>query len=492
MAPSKRFLAFDLGAESGRGVLGLLDKGRLTLEEAHRFPNGPVRLLGNMHWDVLRLFEEMKKAMRACRALHGRDLDGIACDSWGVDFALFGRGNVLLGNPYHYRDSRTDGMMEQAFKRVPRQEIYELTGVQFIQLNTLYQLLAMAVARSPLLEAAERLVMMAELFHFLLCGRAVAEFTLATTSQAYNPRENAWARSLLGRLGIPDHIMPEIVPAGTVLGTLLADVADDAGLGRVPVIAAASHDTAAAVAAVPAEGTDWAYISSGTWSLIGAETAQPIISDLSLKYNITNEGGVGGTFRFLNNNMGLWLLQECRRKWQRDGRDIGYAELTRMAEQAPAFAALVEPDHASFLNPPDMPAAIVDFCRKTGQKPPETRPAMVRCILESLALKYRVVLDRIAEAVGRPFQRVHIVGGGSQNTLLSQFTANAAQSPVLAGPVEATAMGNVLMQAVATGVLGSVADARKVVRNSTEVVTYEPRDSDQWAEARERFERVMA
>ena len=487
----KQFLAFDLGAESGRAVLGVLADGTLRLEEIHRFPNGPVRVLGSMHWDVLRLFQEMKDGLRAFRGGRRGELEGIACDTWGVDFALLGRGNMLLGIPCHYRDSRTIGMMAKVFERMPREEIYRLTGIQFMQINTLYHLYSMVLSGSPLLEAAERLVMMAGLFHLFLSGRAVAEFSLATTSQLYNPVEQDWAEPIFGTLNLPLDIMPEIVPPCTVIGELLPAIGAEVGVGKVPVIASACHDTAAAVAAVPAEGEDWAYISSGTWSLIGAEIPEARITDIGYEHNITNEGGVDGTFRFLNNNMGLWLLQECRRKWQREGDDLGYRELTKLAERSPAFGALVDPDDEGFLNPADMPAAIAVHCERTGQTPPPDRGAMVRCILESLALKYRVVLARQEQALEKKYRVIHIVGGGSQNRVLSQFAANATHLPVVTGPVEATAAGNVLMQAVARGVLGSVAEAREVVRRSFDVVTYEPGDADVWDAAYGRFQELV-
>ncbi|HNT35931.1 MAG TPA: rhamnulokinase family protein [bacterium] len=402
------YLAYDLGAESGRAVLGRLSQDNMTLEEIHRFPNGPVRVMGSMYWDVLRLFSEMKLALRKCM---DTPLDGIGVDTWGVDFGLLGRDDVLLGNPYHYRDARTDGMFEEAFRVVPRQTIFEHTGIQFMQLNTLYQLLAMVRSNSVFLERAETLLLMADLFHFWFCGRKTAEFTLATTSQAYDPRKEAWSKFLLDSLQIPSHIFPEIVPPGTVLGDLLPSLQSELGVGAIPVIAPASHDTGCAVAAVPAEGERWAYLSSGTWSLMGVEVTRPVINEKSLAYNVTNEGGVQGTFRLLKNIAGLWLVQECRRVWERQGKTYSYDQLTELASHATHFKALLNPDDPRFLNPTDMPEVIRAYCRETGQAIPETPGEVVRCSLESLALKYKFTLRQIEDLIGTDVERLHIVGG---------------------------------------------------------------------------------
>jgi rhamnulokinase len=487
MAEALKFLAFDLGAESGRGVLGRFDGRKLQLEEIHRFPNGPVRLLDHLHWDVLRLFTEMQQALRQCVQREGPDLAGLGVDTWGVDFALLGRDDTLLSNPYHYRDSRTDGMLEEAFRRVPREEIFQATGIQFMQLNTLYQLLAMSLQNSPLLEVAETLLMMPDLFNFWWTGEKVAEFTEATTSQCYDPRAGDWARPLLERLHLPTRILPPIVPPATVLGRLRPAIAEDTGAGDIPVIAPATHDTGSAVAAVPAAGRDFVYISSGTWSLMGTEVTEPIITSASLDYNFTNEGGVCHTFRFLKNIMGLWLVQESRRTWEREGESLSYRELTALAQAAPPFVAFLEPDHPSFLAPGDMPGRIRAFCQATGQPVPGEKGSVVRCALESLALKYRWVLEKLEEMLGRRLPVIHIVGGGTQNTLLCQFTADATGRPVQAGPIEATAMGNILMQALALGQVSSLEEAREVVRNSFEVVTYQPQNTSAWEEAYGRY-----
>ncbi len=490
MAAAKKLLAFDLGAESGRGVLGSFDGERLRLKEVHRFPNGPVRILDALHWDVLGLYEQMLTALRKCKAEHG-DLDSLGVDTWGVDFALLGRGDTLLGNPRHYRDPHTEGVMERAFLQVSRQQLYRQTGLQFMRFNTLFQLLALQQSGSPLLEAAETLLMMPDLFHFFFTGMKGNEFSNATTTQLFNPTTNEWAYSLLDAFALPRRILGPILPPGSVLGPLRESVLSQTGLGPVRVVAPATHDTGSAIAAVPARGNSWAYISSGTWSLMGAELPEPLINDDTLRYNFTNEGGVGGSIRFLKNIMGLWLVQECRRIWERSGQSLTYTELARLAGEAPPFASLVDPDHASFLLPSNMPEAIGEFCRRTEQSIPVEPEAVVRCVLESLALRYRWVLERLEELLGRRLETIHIVGGGSQNELLCQFAADACNRPVIAGPVEATAIGNILVQALGLGLVGSLAEAREVVRHSFDVREYTPKESHTWEEPYQRFRNYL-
>ncbi len=488
-----RFLAFDLGAESGRAVVGHLDDERLHLEEIHRFSNGPVQVLDSLYWDVLRLWSEIKQGLALAARACGDSLVSVGVDTWGVDFGLLAADDTLLGNPYHYRDRRTDGMMDLAFEIVPRTIIYERTGIQFMQLNSLYQLLAMARAGSPLLAAARTFLNMPDLFNFWLSGRKVSEFTIATTSQCYDPRAGDWARDLVDRLGIPAHIFGEIVPPGTVLGTLLGTVAEETGCRPLSVIASAGHDTAAAVAAVPVAAAGGAarppyiYLSSGTWSLMGVELTEPIINARSLAYNMTNEGGVYGTFRFLRNIMGLWLVQECRREWARAGDPLTYDDLTHLAAGAPPFGSLIVPGDSRFLPPGDMPARIQAFCRQTGQPVPESKGAIIRCVLESLALEYRWVAERLVEIAGHPLPTIHIFGGGSRNRLLNQFAADATGRTVITGPVEATAIGNLLVQAIALGYLANLDEGRALVRRSFPVETYEPHDTAAWDEAYERY-----
>lgn len=489
------YLALDLGAESGRGVLGRFDGSRLELEELHRFPNGGVRMMDTLYWDLPRLFEECKVAV--AKASAGRALESIGVDTWGVDFGLVGRGETLLGNPVHYRDDRTKGVMERAFERMEKRRIFELTGLQFLPINTLYQLMAMVEQRSPLLDVAETFLMMPDLVGWLFTGRRAGERTDASTTQLLDPRTRSWSDDLCAAMGIPRGILPDLIEAGEELGTMRPALACELGIPPARILATAGHDTAAAVAAVPAEGSgsegvpDWCYLSSGTWSLMGVELKEPIINDTVYRYNFTNEGGVRGTVRFLKNIMGLWLVQECRRTWARAGRDYEYFELVPRAEAARPFAALVDPDHASFLPPGDMPARIRDFCERTGQSAPTDEGGFVRCCLESLALKYRWCVDRLEEITGARIRTIHIVGGGSRNVLLNQFTADATGRAVHAGPIEATAMGNILVQAMGRGQLGDLNELRGVVARSFPVTVYEPRDTRAWEEARERFERLI-
>ena len=494
MSRQPSLLAFDLGAESGRAILGQFDGERIQLLPVHRFPNGPVRLPDGLHWDVLRLWSEIKEGLALTVQEHGADLVGVGLDTWGVDFGLLDRDGALVSNPYHYRDGRTDGMVEEAFRRVPRAEIFEYTGIQFLQLNSLYQLLSLVIDRSPALDVAETFLTMPDLFNYWLTGRKVCEFSNATTTQCYDPRQGDWAWPLLERLGIPSRIFPEIVPTATVIGELLPAVVGEVNvpeLSGLPVIAPACHDTGSAVVAVPAAGADFVYISSGTWSLMGTELLEPAINEKSLAFDFTNEGGVDGTFRFLKNIMGLWLVQECRRTWARGGEAFSYDELTRMAAEAAPLRSLVEPDYGDFLKPGDMPSRIRAFCEKTGQAVPRSKGEVVRCALESLALKYRWVLERLEEVLDRRLEPTHIVGGGSQNRFLNQLTADAAARSVVAGPIEATAIGNVIAQMMALGHVGSLEEGRQIVRNSFEVATYEPAGGSEWDEAYGRFLSIM-
>jgi rhamnulokinase len=496
MATARNFLAFDLGAESGRAVLGKLDGGKLTLEEKHRFANPTGRMNGHLHWNLLQQWEELKTGLRKTAAGGDVKLDGIGVDTWGVDFGFIGTNGEVLGQPYMYRDARTDGVMDKVFTKVPREQVFDATGIQFMQLNSLYQLYAMRhEQRSPILDCAEKLLFMPDLFNFLFTGVAKGEFSIATTSQMYDPRRNAWAVDMLEKLDLPTRILPEIIPSGTVVGELRDDVCKECGAQQVPVIAPATHDTASAVAAVPADagdGGDWCYISSGTWSLMGVEIAEPIINAKSLALNYTNEGGVGGTIRFLKNIMGLWVVQECRRQWQREGKEFSYAELTKMAAEATPLQSIVSAEHAPLAAPGEMPRKIADYCQRTGQRVPTSPGEFVRACLDSLALAYRKTLDGLEDVLGRGMKVIHIVGGGTQNELLTQMAADACGRTVIAGPVEATAIGNILVQAMATGDVKSIADVRAIVRNSFDVKRYEPRDTARWDAAYARFKQLPA
>ena len=487
-------LALDLGAESGRAMLGRFDGERLRLTQVHRFPNPPVRLPDGLHWDVLHLWSEVKQGIALAVRDHAPDLAGIGIDTWAVDFGLLDRQGRLLSNPYHYRDSRTDGMVDETFRRVPRADIFQQTGIQFLQINSLYQLLAMATSRSPALDIAETFLTIPDLLNYWLTGQAVCEFSNATTTQCYNPREGDWAVKMLQKLDIPTHIFPQIVPPGTDLGPLLAYVTDELGLkpGTEPtVIAPACHDTGSAVAAIPATAPEFAWISSGTWSVVGAEVPAPIINESSLQRNFTNEGGVRSTFRFSRNVMGLWLVQECRRTWVRQGEAYSYDDMSEMAAQAEPFLSVIDPDHDSFFKPGDMPARIRDFCRANNQPVPGSRGAIVRCALEGIALKYRWVLEQLEEMLGYQLEPLYIVGGGTKNHLLSQFTADATDRQVITGPVEATATGNILVQMLALGHIDSIQAGRQLVRDSFDLSTYEPGNRSGWNEAYARLLRVM-
>ncbi|HUG94447.1 MAG TPA: rhamnulokinase family protein [Planctomycetaceae bacterium] len=488
------YIGIDLGAESGRVVAGLFDGARIRTDELHRFPNGPVPVAGTLRWNVLGLWSGILDGLARARERFGTAAASVGVDTWGVDYVLLSKSGELFGQPFHYRDARTRGLLAQATARVPRREIFAATGVQFMEINTLYQLLAAAQADRRLLESADRLLLMPDFFHWLLSGSRVVEFTNATTTQCFHPTAGEWSFDLLRRLDLPAAIFPQVVPPGTALGTLREDVAARTGLGRIAVVAPPTHDTAAAVAAVPTERTgrpDWAYISSGTWSLMGVEVRDAVLTDRALVLNVTNEGGIDGTYRLLKNIMGLWLVQQCRRSFERRGLAVDYAELTRLAAEAEPFRSLVDPDDGRFLNPDDMPAALAEFCRESGQPAPESEGQLVRCALESLALKYRVVLGWLEELTGTRVEVIHVVGGGSQNELLNQFTASACGRPVVAGPVEATVLGNVLVQARTAGELGSLAEIRAVVRRSVELKQYEPSDHGRWDEAAARFERLV-
>jgi rhamnulokinase len=487
---AKKILALDIGAESGRGLVGAFDGDRLGLEVVHRFANAGVRTLDTLHWDVLHLWRSLLETMRKAHAEHGA-LASVGVDTWGVDFALLGRDGILLGNPRHYRDPHTEAIMEQTFAKVSRADIFRQTGIQFMRFNTLFQLLALLRDRASILDAAHSLLFMPDLFHYWMTGVQVNEFTDASTSQMIDPVSRTWARGLIRGLGIPEKILGTLVQPGSVLGPMRSSVQAEAGVGAVPVIAPATHDTAAAVAAVPAQGEAWAYISSGTWSLMGIETTTPQTGAHALNVNFTNEGGVGGTVRLLKNIMGLWLVQECRRDWERGGVTYDYAALMKLAEAASPFMSIVDPDDASFVLPASMPAAIADFCRRTNQPVPAEPGDVVRCALESLALRYRWVLERLEELAGKRLDTIHIVGGGCQNTLLCQLAADACNRPVVAGPVEATAIGNVLVQAIGLGLLSSLAEGRDVVRRSFEVRIHEPQHPERWEESYHRFRRLV-
>ncbi len=476
------YLAIDLGAESGRAIVASLADKNLTLKEVHRFPNIPVRLNDGLHWDVLRLWGEIKNGIAAA-VKNDAQIDSLGLDTWGVDFALLDKNNSLLPDPFHYRDERTDGMLDEAFKRMPRADIFSNTGIQFMQINTLYQLLAMSVNKSPLFDVAETFVTIPDLFNYWLSGEITNEFTNSTTTQCLDPRKRNWSLPVLNACEIPEHLFGPVTESGKLLGNLLPTVAEETGANGVKIVIPACHDTGSAVVSVPARNQDFAWISSGTWSIMGVEVREPCVDENALAYNFTNEGGVFGTWRLSKNIMGLWLIQECKRTWEYQGEEISYDEITRLASEARPFLAVINPDDNIFFHPGDMPDRIRKYCANTNQPVPQTKGEVLRVALESLALKYRWVLEKLEELTAKKFAPIHIIGGGTKNRLLNQLTANATHRIVVTGPVEATAIGNVLMQAIGLGHLGSLSEAREIVRASFEVEECHPAAKDGWDEA---------
>ncbi len=483
----KYYIACDLGAESGRVILGSLVDGKLVLDEAHRFPSETLQVNGSCRWNLPKIFEELKEGLRKVAA-RGIPVFSLSVDSWGVDYAWFNELEPLLDLPFQYRDPRTAETYSSAIDQLGQARIFDETGIQFMSINTLYHLMADVKENNEVLQTADRFLTIADYLNYRFSGVAKVEVSNASTTQMYNPRERAWSKELIDAFNLPASLFPDIVASGTVLGPLTEDLSAETGLRNINVIATCSHDTGAAVAAIPAlEGDDWAYLSSGTWSLIGVELPHPLINDEVRMSNFTNEAGYGGTTRFLKNIIGLWLLQESRRSWSSNGNKLEYDEINRLAESAEPFRSLIDPSDDRFLNPADMPATIAAFCRDTGQPEPETPGQFARCILESLALLYGDTLNTIEQLTNRSIKRLHIVGGGSQSRLLNQFSANATGRTVLAGPVEATAIGNVLIQAIANGDIASLAELRQIVRNSFTVESYQPEQSSAWQDARARL-----
>ena len=479
---SVQYLAFDLGAESGRAIAGRLQSGVLDVREIYRFANEPVRQNGSLHWDTLRLWLEMGRALERAGDVR---FESVGVDAWGVDYALLGEGGDLLENPYHYRDARNDGMMQAVLDRVGRDRIYDVTGIQFLQINTLFQLYAACLHTPRVVAAAESLVSIPDLFNYWLTGQVNSEYTIATTMQFVDARARTWASRLLEEIGLPTRLLTAIVQPGSVVGPMRDSVCP--ALAGTPVVAPACHDTASAVASVSVGGQT-AFLSSGTWSLLGTERSSPVITAKARDLNFTNEGGACGTIRLLKNVAGLWLLQACRRAWGSAGASFDYDELLAgAADPTLAFRSLIDPDHRTFLNPRDMTVAIRDYCRQTAQPEPLTPPAYARAILESLALKYRLVLEWLEELTGDRIAEIRIVGGGSRNRLLNQFTADATGRSVVAGPVEATALGNIAMQMLATGAVSSLAEARQVIDRSFQVERFDPLEPERWDAPYRRF-----
>lgn len=487
-----KFLAFDFGASSGRAMLAVYDGKKITLEEKHRFSNDPVTVNGGMYWDVLRLFHEIKQGILKCANSGDRDIDAIGIDTWGVDYGLLDKNGKLLGNPHHYRDTRTEGMYDKAFARVPKAEIFQKTGIAFNWFNTLFQLLSAKLSADVELEQAKTLLFMPDLFNYFLTGEKKTEYTIASTSQMFDSQKHEWAYDLLEKLDIPTNILTDVIYPGEQVGVLKADLAEELGVGQIPVIAVASHDTGSAVVSVPVpEKDDFIYISSGTWSLMGVELEQPNISEGAFSYNFTNEGGVNKTIRFLKNIMGLWLIQESRRQWDREGELFSFDELEKQANAAEPFASLIDPDYAAFQTPGNMPKRIREYCEKTGQKVPQTKGEIVRCIAESLAFRYRSTVEGMEEVTGKKYSTINIVGGGIKDKMICQFTANATKRTVQTGPVEATSIGNVIVQAMALGAIGDLQEGRQVVKNSFPITEYTPENSDAWDSAYAKWQKII-
>lgn len=483
---NKSFLAFDLGATSGRSILGTLDNGRLQMKELTRFPNQMLQIGDHFHWNIYSLFEHFKLALAEVKK-EGVKISSIGIDTWGVDFALIAKDGTILGAPYAYRDPHTVGMPEKYFGIVPREKVYGLTGIQVMNFNSLYQLFALKQAESSLLEAATEMLFMPDALAYLLTGNKVVEYTIASTSQILNPKTKQFENQLLEAAGVSPSILGEIVMPGHRIGTLTDALADESELGKVPVIAVAGHDTASAIAAVPAENERFAYLSSGTWSLMGIEVKDAIINDETFALNFTNEGGIEGTTRFLKNITGMWLLEQCLREWKKEGITYAYEKLVHMAESAPAFQSLIDPDHASFANPVSMTKAIVDYCISSGQIAPSTHAEFVRCIFESLSLKYKYVLGKIIGLAPFAIEKLHVIGGGSKNPLLNQWIANALGIPVIAGPSEATAIGNIMIQAKAAGCVDSLTEMRQIIRDSIPLEEFLPENKSEWEKAYLKF-----
>ena len=481
----KKVLAIDFGASSGRAIIGSFDGKKITLEEIHRFSNDPVSVNGTTYWDVLRLFHEIKQGLIKAKG-YGK-ISSIGIDTWGVDFGLIDKYGQLLENPIHYRDLRTKGMIEEADNSIPLRELYNMTGIQFMELNTVFQLLSLAKNRPHILERADKLLFMPDLFGYMLTGKKTTEYSIATTSQLVDINTKSWSSEIFEKLGIPQNIMCDIVKSGTVLGELSDCVCEECGLDKINVISVCGHDTQSAITAVPCPDKQFAFISSGTWSLFGTELANPIVNDKAFEINVTNEGGYGESTGFLKNIIGLWLIQESRRQFARDGKQYSYADLEREALAAKPFACFIDPDAPEFVPHGNIPERIREYCRKTNQYVPETVGEIMRCIYESLAMKYRETFEKLCECTERDYEVIHVIGGGTKDTLLCQLTANACDRDVVAGPIEATVLGNIAVQLLASGDIKSIAEARQIIADSENVTKYCPKDTAHWAEAYARY-----
>ncbi len=486
---TKRVLAFDFGASSGRAIIGCFDGDKITLEEVHRFSNDPVSVGGTVYWDVLRLFYEIKQGIVKAKIAGG--FDSIGIDTWGVDFGLIDSEGKLMENPVHYRDARTAGLVDEAFKTMPKEKLYGVTGIQFMELNTLFQLISLKKYRPWMLERADKMLFMPDLFGYMLTGKMCAEYSIASTSQLIDLDKRTWSDEILDAFEIKKSIFAPLVQPGTVLGELSKEICEECGVDPVPVISVCGHDTQSAITSVPCEDGDFAFLSSGTWSLFGTELEKPIVNETSMNINITNEGGFDGSTGFLKNIIGLWLIQESRRQWKREGKEYSYADLEKLALAAEPFKCFIDPDAPEFVPHGNIPERVREFCRRTGQYVPETVGEIMRCIYESLAMKYRLTFEKLRECTERDYPVIHVIGGGTKDGLLCQMTANSCDRTVKAGPIEATVMGNVAVQLMSDGSVENIGQARKIVAASSELKTFEPKDTDKWAKAYEDFLKIV-
>lgn len=485
----KKVLAFDFGASSGRAMLGTFDGNKIDIKEIHRFSNDPVTLNGTMYWDVLRLFFEIKQSLIKAKRF-GR-IDSIGIDTWGVDFALLDEFGQLLENPIHYRDKRTTGMIEKSFEKISKDEFYNITGNQFMEINTVFQLLALKEKRSHLLEKADVMLLMPDLFNYLLTGKKVTENSIASTTQLFNAKNRVWSDKVIETLGLPRRIFTKIVPSGTIIGNISEEISEELKIDMCDVIAVAGHDTQSALVSVPTTEKDFVFLSCGTWSLLGTEIDEPIINEKSNNYNITNEGAYGDKASFLKNIIGLWLIQESKRQWEREGREYEFSQLEEMAKEAKPFKWFIDPDDPVFVQTGDIPSRIKDYCVKTNQEVPQSEGEIIRCINESLAMKYRYSLEEIKECTNKDYSVIYMVGGGIQSKLLCQMTASACNCKVSAGPIEATVLGNIAIQLIATKQIENLYKAREVIKNSQDINQYYPNDFELWNRAYERFKDVI-
>jgi len=489
--PSLNTVAVDFGASGGRTTLGRFDGNVLKVRTVHQFPNGPVEIDGHLHWDFSRLLSELKIGLTKSAQSTDERLASLAVDTWGVDYGLLDSAGELLEDPYHYRDLRTEGMYRRAFERIPAGKIFAKTGLAFLPFNTIYQLLAAKVHSPGVLDRTETMLMLPDLFAYFLTGKRLTEYTDGTTTQLVDVKRRDWSWEIIRALGIPEGIFTPIEYPPTVRGELTDSIKEETGLSSLKVIAVAGHDTASAVVGTPLADEGSVYLSCGTWSLLGVEIDAPIINDAVREWNFTNEGGTDGRYRLLRNIAGLWILQECKREWDLEGRTADYSELIGLGRRSEGFRSFVDPDADLFASPGEMPDKIAGFCRRTGQDVPETQGQIVRCALESLALKYRWAIDKLREIVDRPITCLHVVGGGSRNELLNEFTASALNLTVFAGPAEATTIGNIMIQLRGLGEVKSLDEARRIVRGSFPMRTYRPHETDSWDEAYERYRRMM-